>query len=291
MSKAALTAIKNDLPTAVAVDGMTPGTAEWRASVTASKVPAMLDLSPWETSFTLWLAMRGDYHPPQPRGSQLARGSHLEDGVARWWAEENPGWEMYGEATYQNTETPWAFARPDRVLVADDGELALLEVKTTARGDGWDEAQGIIPPHYWAQVAWQAHVTGVRRVFVTCLGPFLERMDFELVFTDFELRLLADSVEEFYRSVLDGAMPPVADAVRDLPALLATTPVEQEAADVTAGYAEYVAAKREEKAARDRVKRVQAELAAAGAGAGCLLADGRVVANRNEKGFRFNPVR
>lgn len=281
-----------ELPAARRVEGMEPGSDEWRAAYTASKIGPILDVSPWATSFTLWLEMRGEYTPPPPTGSQLARGSHLEDGIARWWAEDHPGWEVHGEATYQSTETPWAYATPDRVLRDEDGELALLEVKTSASTDtGWSAATGDIPPQYLAQIMWQAYVTGVRRVFVTCLGPFLKRMDFEFVFTDGELELLLGAVSDFRTSVAEGSMPPVVDVERDLPALLATTEVEREEADVTAAFDEYRRLKLEQRDLDARVAKVRAEMSAEGSDAECLVAGGRVVADRQGDKFRFKPVR
>ena len=281
-----------ELPAARRVEGMEPGSDEWRAAYTASKIGPILDVSPWATSFTLWLEMRGEYTPPPPTGAQLARGSHLEDGIARWWAEDHPGWEVYGEATYQSTETPWAYATPDRVLRDEDGELALLEVKTSASTDaGWSKATGDIPPQYLAQIMWQAYVTGVRRVFVTCLGPFLQRLDFEFEFTDGELELLLGAVSDFRTSVAEGSMPPVVDVERDLPALLATTEVGREEADVTAAFDEYRRLKFEQRELEARVAKVRAEMSAEGSDAECLVAGGRVVADRQGGKFRFKPVR
>lgn len=281
-----------ELPGARRVEGMEPGSDGWRAAYTASKIGPILDVSPWATSFTLWLEMRGEYTPPPPTGAQLARGSHLEDGIARWWAEDHPGWEVYGEATYQSSKTTWAYATPDRVLRDEDGELALLEVKTSASTDtGWSAATGDIPPQYLAQIMWQVYVTGVRRVFVTCLGPFLKRMDFEFVFTDGELELLLGAVSDFRTSVAEGSMPPVVDVERDLPALLATTAVEREEADVTDVFDEYRRLKLEQRELEARVAKVRAEMCAEGADAECLVAGGRVVADRQGGKFRFKPVR
>lgn len=281
-----------ELPAARRAERLQPGSDEWRAAYTASKIGPILDVSPWATSFTLWLEMRGEYTPPPPTGSQLARGSHLEDGIARWWAEDHPGWEVYGEATYQSTGTTWAYATPDRVLRDEDGNLALLEVKTSASTDtGWSKATGDIPPQYLAQIMWQAYVTGIRRVFVTCLGPFLQRMDFEFEFTDAELGLLLGAVSDFRTSVAEGSMPPVVDVERDLPALLATTEVEQEAVDVSAEFDEYRRLKFEQRELAARVDRLKAEMSAEGADAGCLVAGGRVVADRQGGKFRFKPVR
>lgn len=282
----------DELPSARRAERLQPGSDEGRASYTASKIAPILDVSPWSTSFTLWLEMRGEYTPPPPTGSQLARGSHLEDGIARWWAEDHPGWEVYGEATYQSTGTPWAYATPDRVLRDEDGGLALLEIKTNASMHArWDTTTGEIPPQYLAQIMWQAYVTGIRRVFITCLGPFLQRLDFEFEFADEELELLLGAVSDFRTSVAEGSMPPVVDVERDLPALLATTEVEQEAVDVSAEFDEYRRLKFEQRELGARVDRLKAEMSAEGADAGCLVAGGRVVADRQGGKFRFKPVR
>ena len=57
-----------------------PGSDRWNSLVTASKVSAILGLSPYESPRSLWHKMRGDI-PAQPQTRAQARGTHLEAGI------------------------------------------------------------------------------------------------------------------------------------------------------------------------------------------------------------------
>lgn len=283
--------VLEQLPSARAVDGMQPGSDEWRQSITASKIAGIFDVSPWTTRFQTWLEMTGSIERESKKSTSLSRGSFLEDGIARWWLADRPELTMYGESTYQSNDYGWAFATPDRILRNDNGELALLEVKTAARTDGWDESTGRIPDHYWLQIAWQAFVTGVHTVHVTCLGTFLDRMDFMFDFNNEALDHIFDTVQEF-RDSLGGEMPPVSDITRDIEALLAITePEVGKQLDVSPLFDEYRELKLSARDAEQKAKSVRAEMMGYGAESEALTADGKVVAKRSGNGFRFSPIR
>ena len=52
-----------------------PGTPEWCALVTASKVPALLGLSPWDSPLSMWLKMAG--RAPWDAESQAMRRGNI----------------------------------------------------------------------------------------------------------------------------------------------------------------------------------------------------------------------
>ena len=93
-----------------------PGTAEWAAKVTASKVAAILGLSPWESPYSMWLKMRGDI--PADDGSNQAaksRGHYLEDGIIRWWADQHPARDIE-ETQPSALLDDWGAATPDATI-------------------------------------------------------------------------------------------------------------------------------------------------------------------------------
>ena len=49
----------------LAVEGMEPGSASWLRQVTASKVAAILGVSPWHSPLSMWRLMKG-LDEPEP---------------------------------------------------------------------------------------------------------------------------------------------------------------------------------------------------------------------------------
>lgn len=281
-----------------AVQGLAPGTDQWQQCITASKVAAILGVDGFGGSrYQMWQQIAGRWHPTFNGNSATDRGTCLEAGVAEWWLLDHPGYEIAWAGTWRSRRAEWAYATPDYLVQEPDGTLALLEVKTSARMDGWgDPARGEIPMHYWTQIAWQAIVTGVKRVHVTVLGTFLERTDYLIEFDDFILDNVFEEVQGFY-DTLPGQPheeePESTSPLLDWEAILAVTAVSVEQVDVSEEYGAYRDAKlqeREAKAAVDDAKKKIVVLAAAGQEA---TVDGKVVAVRNKKGdnFTFRPVK
>lgn len=277
---------------------VSPGNPEWQSRVTATKVPAIMGVSPYgDTPFTMWHLLAGTVAPETKTGSVLARGRHLEAGIADWWLEDHVGYEMDDAGTWQSSAYPWAYATPDRLLHdLDSGELELLEVKTARSLDEWGEpGTDQVPAHYWAQCAWQAIVLGVQTVHVTVLGPWLERADYVLNFDAFELGSVFETVADFVATLpagdKPGTPPESENPLLDWKTLLAVTPVIRPQADVSALYPAYRDAKRTSAEAGKAAEAAQAAIKAAGAEAEELVADGQVVATRNGKNFRFKPVK
>lgn len=154
----------------VPVPRMEPGTTEWLAHMTASKIAAVVGLSPWESRFSLWHKMAGNVTDPEPGpDDERSRGHYLEAGVAAWFADTHPEWDVRPATTYRSPVHPWMVATPDRLLISKDS-TELLEVKTDARGDDWSQG---VPAYYQAQAQWQMAVTGTTRVHFAVLGTYL----------------------------------------------------------------------------------------------------------------------
>lgn len=275
-----------------------PGNAEWQARVTATKVAGILGVSPWgDTPFTVWHLLAGNIEPDTSDDSVLARGRHLEAGIANWWLDDHPGYDMADAGTWQSIAHPWAYATPDRLLHdTDTGEVELLEVKTARSLDEWgEEGSDQIPPNYWAQCAWQAIVLGVRRVHVTVLGPWLERSDYTLTFDPFELGSVFETVADFVATLPSGDEPGTPPEPEnpglDWATMLAVTKPMRKQSDVSGLYDAYREAKAQEKAAKEAVAASQAAIKVAGAEAEELVVGKRVVATRSGANFRFKPVK
>jgi putative phage-type endonuclease len=150
-----------------------PGSDEWRGLVTASKVGAILGLSPYASPYSTWRLMRGDVKPPEDSEEakkRKKRGHLLEDGILDWWQSEHP---EYPGGTRQfaatRPEYPWALATPDMVawhrtctdphceaLGPECTERVIVEAKTDAHMDDWGKpGTDQVPASYLAQCYWQ----------------------------------------------------------------------------------------------------------------------------------------
>lgn len=147
---------------------MTPGSPEWLRVVTASKVAAIMGLSPWESPRSMWHKMHGDL-PPEPTTVDQSRGHYLEPAILAWWQDRYPdamsGWTI--QPGFQLDD--WAAATPDACCALDD-EPVLVEAKSAATADDWG-APGTdeIPLYYAVQAMFQMHVSGIHRCYVPVL--------------------------------------------------------------------------------------------------------------------------
>lgn len=163
-------------------DAPAPGTPEWARLITASKIPAILGLSAWDSPYSLWAKATGRI-PMEDAGAAADRGTALEGALLAWLEKQLPDSRVRPGRTYASTMCPTWQAAPDGLVFEGRRRrpYALVECKTAARGDEWgrtslEDPTADIPPAYLAQVAWQMHVTGADLVYV----PALVVMDLRL---------------------------------------------------------------------------------------------------------------
>lgn len=188
-----------------------PGSAEWLRLVTASKVPAILGVSKWDSPRSLWHKMRGDV-PPEPQTDQQARGHYLEPAVLAWFFDQHPTFTRgipIGTVTHANG---WAAATPDATAITDDGLIVPVEAKTAADDSEWGTpGTDEIPVDYAAQCLWTMHVLGAQMAYLPVLTS---RLDFREYVVRYDPVLAADieaQCKAFYDS-LQGDRPPRIDS-------------------------------------------------------------------------------
>jgi putative phage-type endonuclease len=194
-------------PTGVLIPTVEPGSAEWLTRMSASKIAAVVGLSPWDSRFSLWHRMAG-LVPPEPDDDTKRRGHYLEPAVATWFADQHPDWQVSPAGTFVHPDDDRLAATPDRLVTCDTGEFRLLECKTASDDEEWgipltDE----IPVYYRAQVVWQMYVTGARTCHVAVLTKFLEFREYVVAYDESDARALIKAADEFLRSLPDGASP------------------------------------------------------------------------------------
>lgn len=189
---------------------LTPGSPEWMAVMTASKVASVVRLSPYQSRVDLWLRMHGDL-PEVEQTDVMARGLFLEGAIADWWADQHPDAVVERTGTWYHRDHPWLAASPDRLVRQADGTTALLEIKSAAADDEWGRGLDDVPIGYATQVQHQMHVTGARWCWVAVLLPRLEFREYLLEYDpavgaalERACRAFLDDLAEHRRPELDG---------------------------------------------------------------------------------------
>lgn len=239
-----------------------PGTSEWLKVITASKVAAILGLSPWDSPRSMWHKMRSDI-PRDEQNKVQARGHYLEPAIIAWWRDEHPEYPRLEVKPVYRLDG-WAAATPELAAAGDGVPDVLVEAKSVRDLDEpWGEpGTDLIPAYYLAQVYWQMHLSGVRRTFVPVIGPFL---DFYEYVVDYDEALGADleaRCRAFYESLQSDVPPPLDDttatydAIRKLHPDIDNDATVQLTAEEACEYVEAMNGRREAEA-RERAAKSQ----------------------------------
>lgn len=190
---------------------LAPGSPEWRKIITASKVAAILGLSPWDSPRSLWHLMRGDIEPKSETDT-TRRGHYLEPAILAWWRDQHGITDMRQWADQPSYALgDWAAATPDAMTLGIPGEAeVLIEAKSTAMD--WD---GELPAYYLTQVIWQMHVSGIHRCYVPVIGPRLTFTEYVVDYADYaeDALLIERRCREFYDSLSSDTPPDLDDTV------------------------------------------------------------------------------
>lgn len=228
----------------------------------ASRIPAILGVSPYQTPMGAWLEMTD----PAPRQDTPAteRGRFLEKGILDWGAHKlgatvidgipigQPGLSIEG--------APWASVHPDGAYV-HEGRVRLAEVKTSRIASHWGESgTDQIPEWYLCQVQAQlAAVPHATDAIVAAYLPIQDELRLMPVPRDEEFqRFMIDTVGEwYYKHIVLGEAPPLdaSDATkRYLSKKFAreTLPLRDATVDEAALLAEWSKARAELAAAEER---------------------------------------
>lgn len=182
-----------------------PGSPEWLATMSASKIAAVVGLSSYESRFSLWHRMAGLLPNEEPPAANLSRGHYLEAGVAAWFADQHPDWQIRPGGCWAAADEPLFTASPDRELVLPDGEVRGLELKTAADADEWGEpGTDEIPAGYKAQVQWQMFVRGTRVTHVAMLSCYLEFREYVVQYDAEDVEFLTTAAREFLDTLPGG---------------------------------------------------------------------------------------
>lgn len=200
------------------------GDDRWLRTVTASKVPAILGLSPWTSTAELWLTMRGEIVRDSSPSEVQQRGHDLEPMALRkfWESKRHPGRvQETGEISVTRDDLPFPAAASPDSSGREDGVRIFCEAKTVGNFDSakkWGEpGTDEIPLDYFVQVIWQMHMTQldaepVATTYVSLIGPVLDDHKVYVVRYDRELaETIVARVAAFYASLDDPDACPAPD--------------------------------------------------------------------------------
>jgi len=190
-----------------------PGSAEWAKLVTASKVAAIIGVSPWDSPRSMWHKMRGDV-PSQVDNDATRRGHYLEAGILAWWLDQHPEYPTFVNQFYATRpDLPWAGATPD--LRAEGADVVFVDAKSSSEADEWGTpGTDEIPTHILTQAYWQlAMCPEAERVYIALLGPYLRFAEYVVERDDAIQADLIERCHRFYLSLSADVPPPLDDSV------------------------------------------------------------------------------
>lgn len=206
------------LPRGRQIPPLEPGSDEWLRHMSASKIAAVLGLSPYESRFSLWHRMAGQV-PAEPDSDLLRRGHYLEPAIAAWFADQHPEFVVNPAGTFVSPHDDDFTATPDRLLhrplMRVDGAefyvrepLALLECKSAADTDEWGEpGTDQVPVGYRAQVMWQMDCAGIDVCHIAVLTAYLEFVEYVVHYDADEAAFLRAEGRAFLDSLPTGPKP------------------------------------------------------------------------------------
>lgn len=202
------------------------GRDEWlearKDGIGASEVGTIVGLNPWETPYQLWRRKIG-LDAPKPMTKAMIRGHILEDGVARYFAEET-GREIIKSSVedfmFIDKEKPFLRVSPDRTYWLDgmpknDDNKGILECKTADRMEVDVEN---IPMYWFCQVQMNLGIAEYTHGSLAWLsggqGLDFGHVDMQLVPDYFGW--LKEEVERFWVDNIKGGQEPELSNINDV---------------------------------------------------------------------------
>lgn len=188
-----------------------------KRGIGGSDVAAILGISKWKSAVGLWLDKTNQSSEPEEENEAMLWGSIMEPVIRNHFAEVMGQPVVEVKAMLRHPEYPFMLADVDGVTVDDEGNPAILEIKTASeykRGEWEDD----IPAYYQTQVQHYLCVTGVGKAYVAVLIGGNSFKVFE-VDADAEVQQMLIAVErDFWNKVQNMIRPEIdgSDAATEL---------------------------------------------------------------------------
>lgn len=258
-----------ETPTGRLLGNWEPGSPEWhearRSRLGGSDMAAVIGRSPWVSPYRLWMLKAGRVRDSETTASQ-SRGHYLEDGIRRWWADQNPDYEVVTGGTYTHKERDYQLANPDGLLVKNGRPVGVLEIKTDGQDDSetWGKSgTAQIPLYYRTQIQWYLDTLGLPVAHVAVLTARLEFRHYVVKHDETDARILRFRAEQFLDSLMFNS-PPDFDGAKNTYETVRELHPNINGLDIELDYeqaAAYVCAKNALKKAEERELRERSVLA------------------------------
>ena len=194
---------------------------EWlryrKQGIGGSDVAAILGISKWRSAIEVWLDKTNQTNTPIEENEAMRWGKLLEPVIRNHFASVTGKKVVEVKAIMQHPEYPFMIADVDGVTTDDDGNPAILEIKTASeyKRDEWSEG---VPAYYQTQVQHYLCVTGVLKAYVAVLIGGNSFRVYEID-ADHEIQQMLIAVEkDFWNKVQNMIRPAIdgSDASKDL---------------------------------------------------------------------------
>lgn len=184
-----------------------PGSPAWYRYMTASKIAAVMDHSPYDSYLSLWLRMAGDI-PAEPMDDTMRRGHYLEPAIVAWFKDQHPDWTVEPTGMWIHPHYRWAGGTPDGAIHLPNGETRGLEAKSSDLEHEWgEEGTNQVPPAYYDQTQWQMFVTGWRVVHLAVILPHFRFAEYVIEYDREHVKTMVTAAVRFMQSLLAGQRP------------------------------------------------------------------------------------
>lgn len=240
-----------------------------QTGIGSSDAAACLGEDPWRTPYRLWMEKTGQWEPEDLSDNVAVEvGTDLEEYCARKFTERTGIRVRRDNFIRRNPAYPWMLANLDRRTVAEDGDVPLIVECKTSLGrlafsaDLWGDGESDVPDHIAIQTCHQMIVDGSSPAFVPALlaGPRLQiyRIHLREALAD----AIIDATRDMWRRIVENDPPAVTSLSDARQAFPQSKAVEcQASAEIAAAVAELRAAKADEKASKERIERLQGQIA------------------------------
>ncbi len=266
-----------------------PGSPEHRATISPSKIAAILGISRFQSQYTCWMDMAGrlpviesDVTP-----EVFKVGHAFEHALAHLWKEDNPGWRLSRQGVQVETDQ---FGFPavctlDR-LASRGRSRRVVEFKTARDLSQWgDEGGDEAPSDYLVQVQAQMLLTGITKYpgHLMVMGPFFKRFNYVIDYDPQIAEWMLGKCRDFYQSILSNTPPVLDDSTSTYNTVRAMHPdiVDGKVVEVAeALWVDLAAANRQSKESDKLLRGLKAQLLDVVGDAQTATVNGEVVATR-----------
>ncbi len=174
-----------------------PDSPEWheaRKGISGSDIGAILGVSPFKSTYTLWAEKRGLIFDHIEPSIPMRMGTLFEPAIRQLFSEQHDSLDVYETGTWQCDSQPTWKANPDALVRDRWGALGVLEIKHTSQY--WAE----LPRAYFEQVHWYLSILELPYAIVAAVtgGRYTEfTVEYDLLHAE----AVFDRVHAFQRLV------------------------------------------------------------------------------------------